>query len=114
VAEGDQADALYVLVDGQVEVSARGEGSRRRHLRTMGPRSYFGEIGILRGVPRTATVQTTEPSTLWRISADDFQAALSSGAASASMLTLASSRLARSHPRLAAAIVEPEPVATPG
>lgn len=114
VAEGDQADALYVLVDGQVEVSARGEGSRRRHLRTMGPRSYFGEIGILRGVPRTATVQTTEPSTLWRISADDFQAALSSGAASASMLTLASSRLARSHPRLAAAVAEPEPVATPG
>jgi CRP-like cAMP-binding protein len=115
IREGDSADALYVLVDGEVDVSARGEGTRARHLRTMGPRSYFGEIGILRGVPRTATVRTTEPCQLWRISADDFSAALSSSAASASMLSLASSRLARSHPRLAAsAEPEPELAATPG
>jgi MFS family permease len=111
VQEGDLADALYVLVDGEVEVSARGEAGRSRHLRTMGPRSYFGEIGILRGVPRTATVRTTEPTTLWRISAEDFKAALNESAASASMLTLASSRLARSHPRLAATT---ESAATPG
>ena len=109
VREGDAADALYVLVDGEVDVSARGEAARARHLRTMGPRSYFGEIGLLRGVPRTATVRTTEPSTLWRISADDFRAALESGAASASMLQVASSRLARSHPRLAALPAEPVP-----
>jgi MFS family permease len=103
VREGDVADALYVIASGEVDVSSRGEGHRTsRHLRTMGPRSYFGEIGILRGVPRTATVTTTEPTTLWRISADDFQAALNDSAASASMLTLASSRLTRSHPRLAA------------
>jgi hypothetical protein len=112
VREGDSADALYVIVEGQVDVTARGEGATYEHLRTMGPRSYFGEIGILRGVPRTATVQATEPTTLWRISAEDFQAALNDGAASASMLTLASSRLARSHPRLAA--TAPEPELTPG
>ena len=106
VREGDAADALYVLVDGEVAVTARGEGRRERALRTMGPRSYFGEIGLLRGVPRTATVRTTEASTLWRISADDFRSALDAGSASASMLTLASSRLARSHPRLAAAPAE--------
>ena len=110
VREGDAADALYVLVDGEVDVTARGEGSRARHLRTMGPRSYFGEIGLLRAVPRTATVRTTEPSTLLRISADDFRAALESGAASSSMLQVASSRLARSHPRLAALPAEPVPV----
>jgi predicted MFS family arabinose efflux permease len=102
IREGDPADALYVLVDGEVEVSARGEGSRMRHLRTMGPRSYFGEIGLLRGVPRTATVRTTEPTTLWRIGADDFRAAMESGSVSASLLSVASARLARSHPRLAA------------
>ena len=75
-------------------------------------RTTVGEIGILRGVPRTATVRTTEPCTLWRISAADFEAALSTGSASASMLTLASARLARSHPRLAAA-EEPTPALTP-
>jgi MFS family permease len=112
IREGDVADALYVLVDGEVDVTARGEGTRRRHLRTMGPRSYFGEIGLLRGVARTATVRTTEPTTLWRISADDFRSALESSSVSPSMLAVTSSRLARSHPRLAAAPVpeaQPEP-----
>ncbi|MDT7573162.1 MAG: hypothetical protein QOE05_3336, partial [Actinomycetota bacterium] len=112
IREGDVADALYVIVEGEVAVSARGEGARSRHLRTMGPRSYVGEIGILRGVPRTATVRTTEPTTVWRISADDFRSALNGGTASASMMTLASSRLARSHPRLASEL--PEPSLTPG
>lgn len=102
VREGEPADAFYVLVDGEVDVTARGEAKREQHLRTMGPRSYFGEIGLLRGVPRTATVRATEPTTLWRISGDDFRAALETGSASTSMLQVASSRLARSHPRLAA------------
>lgn len=103
IREGDPADALYVLVDGEVDVSARGESARSRHLRTMGPRSYFGEIGLLRSVPRTATVRTSRPSTLWRIGADDFRSALESGSVSASLLSVASARLARSHPQLAAA-----------
>ncbi|MDQ1686738.1 MAG: family transcriptional regulator, cyclic receptor protein, partial [Frankiaceae bacterium] len=105
VREGDTADALYVLVEGEVDVEAKGEAAQAHHLRTMGPRTYFGEIGLLRGVPRTATVRATEPCLLWRISAEDFRSALESGA-SASMLNVASSRLARSHPKLAATPVE--------
>ena len=34
--------------------------------------SYFGEIGLLHGVPRTATVITTEDSTLWSIKGESF------------------------------------------
>jgi hypothetical protein len=113
VREGDVADAVYVLVTGEVDVRAKGEGRRSHHLRTMGPRSYFGEIGLLRGINRTATVRATEPSLLWRIGADEFRAALEAGTASTSMLSLSTSRLARSHPRLAAEeapVVAPEPV----
>jgi MFS family permease len=113
IREGDVADALYVLVEGEVNVSARGEAGRARHLRTMGPRSYFGEIGLLRGVARTATVRATEPTTFWRISADDFRTALAAGSVSPSMLAVSSSRLARSHPRLAAVPAEGF-AATPG
>ena len=35
---------------------------RRRELATIGPGGWFGELGLLEGVPRTATVTTTEPS----------------------------------------------------
>jgi CRP-like cAMP-binding protein len=105
--EGEAADALWVLVTGEVAVSALGEGARAHRLRTMGPRSYLGEIGLLRNLPRTATVRTLEPSVLWRIPGEDFLAAAEVGSISSSMQTGVASRLARSHPRLA---LEPTPV----
>ncbi len=37
VREGDPADALYIIVEGEVEVTARGEGEVERFLRTVGP-----------------------------------------------------------------------------
>ncbi len=71
VAQGDPADALYVLVDGEVEVTTLGPDGLLR-LRTMAAPSYFGEIGLIQGVPRTATVTATTAATLWRIPADAF------------------------------------------
>lgn len=103
VAEGDPADALYVLISGQVDVSSRGESGQERTLRTMGPNSLFGEIGILRGIPRTATVRAVEPSVLWRISGESFMQAQEAAPLSSSLLGQASDRLARTHPILAAA-----------
>jgi CRP-like cAMP-binding protein len=100
VREGDQADALWVLATGSVVVSARGEARRARQLRTMDAPSYFGEIGILRGIPRTATVRCAEPCTLLRIEAADFLDAAQGAAVSRSLLDQSSARLARSHPRL--------------
>ncbi|MDX6285549.1 MAG: hypothetical protein QOG53_1034 [Frankiales bacterium] len=101
IREGDTADALWIIVDGEVDVSARGEGKRRHHLRTMGAGSYVGEIGLLHGLPRTATVRATTPATLWRIDRDDFFAAINDTGVSSSMMSNSRSRLARSHPRLA-------------
>jgi MFS family permease len=100
IHEGDQADALWVLVEGEVAVSARGEAGRARRLRTMGAGTYFGEIGLLRGLPRTATVRTLEPSVLLRIDGNDFLDAVQSAGISTSMLSQSAARLARSHPRL--------------
>jgi CRP-like cAMP-binding protein len=102
VREGDEADALWVLTSGSVDVSARGEAARPRRLRTMSAPSYFGEIGILRGIPRTATVRTDAPCTLLRIEAADFLAAAQSAGVSRNALDQSTARLARSHPRLSA------------
>jgi MFS family permease len=100
IREGDQADALWVLVDGEVAVSARGEAAHARRLRTMGAGSYFGEIGLLRALPRTATVRTLEPSILLRIEGHEFLDAVQSAGVSNSLMSQSAARLARTHPRL--------------
>ena len=114
VREGDPADALYIIVEGEVEVTARGEGEVERFLRTVGPRGYVGEIGLLHGRPRTATVTVVEPLTMWRLPEADFLDALQESRASASLMQTSGARLSRTHPTLAASsaeasLVEPMP-----
>jgi CRP-like cAMP-binding protein len=70
IREGEPADALYVIIDGEVEVTALGEGTEVQRLRTVGPRGYVGEIGLMTAGIRTATVTATEPVTLWRAPVD--------------------------------------------
>ena len=99
VREGEDADALYVLVDGRVDVTARGEkGRSAKHIRFMKSPAFFGEIGLLQGIPRTATVTATEPARLWRISGDAFLAALTETPLSASATSGLTMRLKRTHP----------------
>jgi MFS family permease len=95
IREGDPPDALWIIVDGEVEVTIDGN-----FVRTMGPRSYFGEIGLLRGIPRTATVRTGESCVMWKLSGDDFLEALETSTPSASLLDVSTRRLARTHPHL--------------
>ena len=102
IREGDPADALWILRSGRVDVTSQGDAEVPQELPSMVPLSYFGEIGLLRGVPRTATVRAAEPSTLYRIPADAFLEAVQGGRASSSLLAMADTRLARTHPRLSA------------
>jgi CRP-like cAMP-binding protein len=71
IREGDVGDRFYILVDGEAEVV---KGGRRVIAR--GPGDYFGEIALLRGVPRTATVRTLTPVELLAIEGQDFLAAV--------------------------------------
>ncbi|MCW2496288.1 MFS transporter [Jatrophihabitans sp.] len=96
VREGEPADALWILIEGRVSVTVDGTT-----VRTMNPGTYFGEIGLLRGIARTASVHTDEASVLWRISSADFLSAIESGSASTSLRDVTFARLARTHPRLA-------------
>lgn len=99
VRQGEPADALWVVVSGAVEVLTT-DAWGAEHVRSgLGAHSYFGEIGLLRGTPRTATVRTTAPTTLWRIPAADLLEALSGAAASASLLAVSQARLAQLQPR---------------
>jgi len=72
VVEGGRSDRFYVIVSGEVEVTRRG-----RTLRTEGPGEFFGEIGLLRNVVRTATVTASTACELLVVEQADFLDAVS-------------------------------------
>lgn len=98
VTEGEPSDALYLLASGEVAVSARGEAGRSRRIRTLEAPAYFGEIGLIHRVPRTATVKALERSRLYRIAGEDFIDALTEARAGSALLEGAQRRLALTHP----------------
>jgi CRP-like cAMP-binding protein len=98
ITEGETADALYVLLEGELAVSARGEKRAARRIRTLQAPAYVGEIGVLERVPRTATVKAITPARLLRIGADNFYESLSGTSFTGAFVASMSSRLAKTHP----------------
>jgi CRP-like cAMP-binding protein len=56
VRQGDPADAVYIIVEGEAEVSLTDGQGREIPLNTMGPNTIFGETGVLCQGRRTASV----------------------------------------------------------
>jgi putative ABC transport system ATP-binding protein len=62
--QGDRGDLVYEVVDGSVEiVRVRGDGSEEV-LASIGPGNYFGELGPMLNLPRSATARATVPTRL--------------------------------------------------
>ncbi len=59
IREGDVAAQFFIVTEGQVEVFKHLEPDGERLLATLGAGDYFGEIGLLRRVRRTASVRAT-------------------------------------------------------
>jgi CRP-like cAMP-binding protein len=75
IRESEPADAMCVLAEGDVRVTAHGNAAEHELAELKAP-SYFGEIGVLEGIPRTATVTTLTDCRCERIEGETLLAAL--------------------------------------
>ena len=99
VREGDQPDDIWIVASGTLDVTARGAAGREPVVvNRLGPGDYFGEIGLLRDMPRTATVTTTGECELWRLPGDEFLRIVNEGTALSTNLRAGMvARLAHTH-----------------
>lgn len=71
VTEGEAGNEFFVLLSGGAKVTKRG-----RTVTKLGPGDSFGELALITGTARNATVTTTEPSELMVLMRRDFIALL--------------------------------------
>ncbi len=84
VGQEEPGDALYVLARGRCKVVLYGESGREIILRVFKrPGDFFGEMSLLDGEPRSATVIAIERSALLRLSREAFGQHLRSSSATA-------------------------------
>jgi CRP-like cAMP-binding protein len=89
VGEGEQAVAFYVIIKGKVEITKGGEV-----LNTMGAGDCFGEMALLDGWPRVASVRAAEDTDCLVMTRWDFTAELGANTSIAlAMLPVMSKRI---------------------
>jgi CRP/FNR family cyclic AMP-dependent transcriptional regulator len=69
--EGDEANAMYVVLAGEMEVTKKSRGAVDARVAVLGPGDWFGEMSIVDIQPRSATVRALAPGRLIRVSAAD-------------------------------------------
>lgn len=72
--EADDANAMYVVLRGEMEVLKKSKRATEARVALLGPGDWFGEMSIVDIQPRSATVRALAPGRLLRISAADLDA----------------------------------------
>ena len=72
--QDDPADALYVVLSGSAKVFRTSEDGRDRILMILRSGDAFGELAMIEGLPRPATVQTLEDTEMLVLSRREFEA----------------------------------------
>jgi signal transduction histidine kinase len=107
MAEGSPPDAMYVVTEGELEISRHAVGADLL-LNVCGPGDLIGELGVAHGRPRSATVRARGPARVQRIGADALDRLLAHPPSARALLTATSRRLdreeglLRQHERMAA------------
>ena len=78
ITEGDPGTSMYVIAHGEVKVYTRGTGGKGGsvYLAKLGEGEFFGEVSVLTGKPRTATITASKPTELLRLDKEKLDNAL--------------------------------------
>jgi len=103
--EGDASDAVFFVQEGKVQVWREVAGERVP-LGQLGQGEIFGEMGVIRGVPRSTTTTAATDLTVLAMPRDKFLAAFGQAPLALQVLRMLCERLSRADDRL---LAEPAP-----
>lgn len=72
IRAGEETDALYIILAGRAKVLIPDDDGNEVILSVIGPNEFFGEMGLLDDLPRSASVETLETCEMLRISRSAF------------------------------------------
>jgi SulP family sulfate permease len=71
--EGDRADSMHFILEGRVSITVDVGNGRKLHIRSLGRHTTVGEMGLITGQPRSATVEAEVASVLYVLKANAFE-----------------------------------------
>jgi CRP/FNR family transcriptional regulator, cyclic AMP receptor protein len=100
--EGDQSDACYVVREGDLRVTREHPDGRAIALATLGPRDIFGELAMLDGGTRSASIETLSDCELLALPALDMRRVIADhGEIAAKLIAALTRRLRETNERVA-------------
>ena len=76
ISKGDKSDQLFVVLKGKLKVAITDASGKEIIMSFLGAGDYFGEMAMIDGESRSATIRTTQASEVLTISRDDFHRTL--------------------------------------
>jgi cAMP-dependent protein kinase regulator len=76
ISEGQPGASMYIIASGEVKVFTIGAGGATVYLARLGDGDFFGEVSMLTGKPRTATITASQRTELLRLDKDKLDNAL--------------------------------------
>jgi SulP family sulfate permease len=80
-SQGDLADCMHFILEGRIAVLVETEDGRSIRVRSLGPHTTIGEMGLMTKQLRSATLQAEVPSVLYILSADAYERLMAENAA---------------------------------
>ena len=95
--QGDPSPDVFFLVRGRVEISSLSASGHRQLHTTLDRPQFFGELGVLGEMPRTAAALALEESEVWHVDSDGFVRFIASEPTAAMAILRALARQVQSH-----------------